>query len=946
MVTDCKAKGLRYLRLTESMCYSQRALFFALLVSCLQPAISQGTCSPGTAPAPALATLRCGGTCGTSSIHCTPTPINGVGSSGTSSGTISDGPGDYLNSDNCWWILDTSPGNEIRISFPTFRTMPEDYVRVVRCHESHCAYGDEDVILMHHGSLDKNNVYTSTTGFLKIFFWANQDFDTGFTAAWSAFGACAACTAGKYSGASSCLDCAAGKYSAAIGASTESMCIACAAGKYSAAIGASSDSTCLDCAAGKYGVLSFSLASGLIGLSNSIALPTLEDWTASGVSQWKVGNVGESCDTACRNSELQCRPNILSRTDMSAILDSLGRTYNYLYESSGPEAPMCDTNYGSSSSASEYCYWNIDIGSVLTQCNKETYANFWRLCACGSSPPTTETSQGVSTCRECVAGKYSLTTAALSDDNCIACGVGKYSTDIGAFYASTCIACVAGKYSAAIGASTDSTCTGCGPASTVGAVLSNTCIDCGANSYSAVVGATGADTCTNCPSDSVSPVGSIALVACICKIGFTGSNGGPCGACAAGKYKVITGDVACTDCGAGKYLLITGATVASSCMDCGAGKYSTTMGASLANTCINCDANSYSSVVGATGSSTCTSCPSDSVSPGGSMTLTACICNIGFTGANGGVCSACAAGSYKPTTGSIACTFCGVDTYSTTVAAVSIASCVACPVNSTSVAGSGSIDKCYCISGYKQTATHDSCIECSDGYYDDDTNRYECSRCSGGFYSSVTGATGIETCKACKPGTWSEIGSPTCQNCPLNSNSSMASAFLSNCRCNAGTTGFDGGTCVYCVEGKYKDTTGSSACIDCPLNSISLSGSSLLTSCQCKAGYTGSNGGTCTSCPAGKYKNSIGSYACTDCGAGKYLITIGATVASSCVDCGAGKYSTTVGASLANTCIDCGANSYSAVVGATGAGTCTSCPSGSVSPGGSSVLTACICNVG
>jgi hypothetical protein len=79
----------------ESTRYSQRALLFALLVSCLQPAISQGTCSPGTAPAPALATLRCGGTCGTSSIHCTPTPINGVGSSGTSSGTISDGSGDF-----------------------------------------------------------------------------------------------------------------------------------------------------------------------------------------------------------------------------------------------------------------------------------------------------------------------------------------------------------------------------------------------------------------------------------------------------------------------------------------------------------------------------------------------------------------------------------------------------------------------------------------------------------------------------------------------------------------------------------------------------------------------------------------------------------------------------------------------------------------------------------
>jgi hypothetical protein len=48
MVTDCKSKGLRYLRLVESMCYSRRAVVFALLVSCLQPAISQIVCAAGT----------------------------------------------------------------------------------------------------------------------------------------------------------------------------------------------------------------------------------------------------------------------------------------------------------------------------------------------------------------------------------------------------------------------------------------------------------------------------------------------------------------------------------------------------------------------------------------------------------------------------------------------------------------------------------------------------------------------------------------------------------------------------------------------------------------------------------------------------------------------------------------------------------------------------------
>jgi hypothetical protein len=56
----------------------------------------------------AVADLTCGGTnCGSG---CTP-------SSGASSGTITDGAGNYANNANCWWLLATSPGVEIRISF-------------------------------------------------------------------------------------------------------------------------------------------------------------------------------------------------------------------------------------------------------------------------------------------------------------------------------------------------------------------------------------------------------------------------------------------------------------------------------------------------------------------------------------------------------------------------------------------------------------------------------------------------------------------------------------------------------------------------------------------------------------------------------------------------------------------------------------------------------------
>jgi hypothetical protein len=55
---------------------------------------------------------------------------------------------------------------------------------------------------------------------------------------------------------------------------------------------------------------------------------------------------------------------------------------------------------------------------------------------------------------------------------------------------------------------------------------------------------------------------------------------------------------------------------------------------------------------------TCVNCPANSISPANSTSLQACVCNAGFTGPNGGPCTACVAGTYKTTTGSVACTNC------------------------------------------------------------------------------------------------------------------------------------------------------------------------------------------------------------------------------------------------------------------------------------------------
>jgi hypothetical protein len=162
----------------------------------------------------------------------------------------------------------------------------------------------------------------------------------------------------------------------------------------------------------------------------------------------------------------------------------------------------------------------------------------------------------------------------------------------------TCVACAAGKYKSGTG--------------------DGACSDCGANTYSETVGATAENTCQTCPAGSISPAGIDALgdcVAAVCAAGSTGPDGGPCTACAAGKFKADTGAATCTACGAGN----------------------------------------YSAAVGATAASTCLACPASSLSPSGSGVSTNCVCIAGFSGPDGGTCAACVAGKYKPAAGSAAC---------------------------------------------------------------------------------------------------------------------------------------------------------------------------------------------------------------------------------------------------------------------------------------------------
>jgi hypothetical protein len=245
-------------------------------------------------------------------------------------------------------------------------------------------------------------------------------------------------------------------------------------------------------------------------------------------------------------------------------------------------------------------------------------------------------------------------------------------------------------------------------------------------------------------------------------------------------------------------------------------------------TCTLCAAGTYKSDLG----SACSSCALGKTSLPGSTAESNCRdiikCNTGYTGPDDGICTTCASGSYKPTVGSQSCTLCDANTYGTVVAVISVMSCVACPGNATSVAGSSQSTSCQYNRGYSGP------------------NGSQCNACQAGFYKNT-------------------IGSAFCSACPTNSFSDNVSTALTSCKCNRGYSGPDGGQCNACNAGFYKNTIGSGLCSACPANSVSNLASDVLTDCKCNKGYSGADGSNCIRCSANLYKDTIGSENCTSC---------------------------------------------------------------------------------
>jgi hypothetical protein len=388
------------------------------------------------------------------------------------------------------------------------------------------------------------------------------------------------------------------------------------------------------------------------------------------------------------------------------------------------------------------------------------------------------------------------------------------------------------------------------------------CTNCAADTYSTATGRT--SSFEPCQVNAVSASGSASQDYCYCKIGYAHAVGmSTCRICDPGTYNSQLGRTACSNCSVGMYSVNYGAIGSETCLSCPLGQWSPE------------------------GSPNCNFGPANSRAPAGSGSITKCLCDAGYTGADGSTCVPCEVGTYKDTSGSGACS--------------------ACPANAVSVSGSASVDACSCIAGhflFLSPQETRSCLPCAAGSYKNGVGNDNCTSCWTGSSVSV----GESSEQAC---------------CPAHSTVNTvceAGTCSSSCLCNSGYTGPLDIPCETCAVGKYKNTTGtepcgtcaagsfsdvnaSMVCMPCPENTFSealgatecsacpnltrsAAGGSSISACQCGPGYTGAGGlQPCTPCAAGTYKIVAGSGACTACPARTFSGALGSTSVAACRSC-------------------------------------------------------------
>jgi hypothetical protein len=312
---------------------------------------------------------------------------------------------------------------------------------------------------------------------------------------------------------------------------------------------------------------------------------------------------------------------------------------------------------------------------------------------------------------------------------------------------------------------------------------------------------------------------------CVCTAGTTpGVNG--CELCAANTYKAAHGNHSCSVCDPNTYAF-AGATDSAHCL-CAEGYYLDS------GACTACPLHTYKSFIG---NGPCLSCPAHTETSSTAQTaLTSCQCTVGYTGANSGPCSPCALNLFKEAPGSQVCTACHANSQTLQTAATSSAQCV-CNIGFT--LANGECVECAADS-YKDFVGNDACTLCS-AYGDHSstqglTGSYSLCDCvcdAGYMHHGY-----CSYCLACEENHYCPAGTTNDPiPCPTHSHSDLLSTpgAAEECVCDGRFWKYTDGSCQPCPANYY--CPGDETRHACPSNSTAPVSSNSVDDCVCDGGF-------------------------------------------------------------------------------------------------------------
>lgn len=562
-------------------------------------------------------------------------------------------------------------------------------------------------------------------------------------------------------------------------------------------------------------------------------------------------------------------------------------------------------------------------------------------------------------CLPCYEGKYQPYNESLIllplYIKCLDCQPGTYNAHVGS---SACIDCPMGTYQPMPGSSQ---CQECGPlfytyqiksASSqdckcvAGTMAKNksTCVPCPTAYYQNIPDSTD---CLACPLYTTSLVeGSVTCDYCVPGSIVSNLENQKCVLCRPGFYQPSIGQVKCLQCPSGSFSGYEGAT---ECTLCVANSYASFDGSSE---CLPCPI--FTETAGVLGSTRC-SCALGYVA---SVTDTCVPCLSGyFQLDHGGMCRACAAGTYTPNPasyGPLACLLCEIGTFASTSGQ---SSCSFCGPNSENfqrgsvvcfcVMGTGlELNDCLpCAPGYYQPSHSLYCIACPAGYFNNQTKSSNCSQCAVGMYSDSPKSV---ECLDCKGGSVANLNQTKCI-CPgfqVYNQSYTSSSTINLWKCSPCTPHCKYGEefmtqeCTFnqdivcqtcrkeCPTGKYitsnctaaQDTGCTSCSVGCKVGSfmsVPCTKTNNMICSQCTQACPTSRFAilsictfgkdlTCVLCPPGTYspKNDGTIGGCVQCPPGSITVNVTTGIdENSCIQCAAGMYSNPNQTQCLNSCL-------------------------------------------